>query len=186
MADENNKDEKVNEAIAEAKTNINALEKWLESINKKLPQIPKKGRDVLARLAPWLTLVGGVISLFGAWSFWQAGHAVSKLVEWSNNLSRIYGSNDAIGASSLSITWYIAFVLLIVQAVLLLMAFPKLKDGKRSGWSLLFYNSLLTGVIALVYLFTPSYGFSSLLGYLVGTAVSLYLLFQIREHFTKK
>ena len=130
MADEQNKDEKVNEAISETKTNFNALEKWLVGTNKKLPQIPAKGQDVLARFAPWLVLVGGVLSLLGAWSFWQAGHAVNRLVEWSNSLSQMYGTNNVIGASSLGVTWYIAFALLVVQAVLLLMAFPKLKEGK--------------------------------------------------------
>ncbi len=185
MADEVKHEDKVADATAEVKKNVSALEKWLEGINKQLPQIPKKGQDVIAQLAPWLALAGGIFSLIGTWGFWQAGHAVNRLVDWSNNLSRIYGTGEVISTPSLGFTWYLSLVLLLVQAALLLAAFPKLREGKKSGWDLLFYDSLLGVLIGLVYIFTPGYGFFSFIGYLIGAAISFYLLFQVRSHFTK-
>ena len=164
---------------------ISALEKWLVETNKQLPQIPKGGRDTLAQIAPWLALIGGVLSLFAAWGFWQAGHTVNKLIELSNSIYQTYGGSQAISSPTLGFTWYLSLVLLLVQAVLLLVAFPKLKEGKKFGWTLLFYNSLLTAAIGLAYAVTPRYGVSSLFMYLIGTAISLYLVFQIRDHFTK-
>lgn len=185
MADEVKQEDKVADATAEVKKNVSALEKWLEGINKQLPQIPKKGQDVLAQLAPWLALAGGIFTLLSSWWFWQAGHAVNTLVEWSNNLARTYGGNIVDTTPSLGITWYIALVLLLVQAFIMLAAFPKLKDGKKAGWDLLFYNVILGVVIGVVYVFTPSYGIFSLFGTLVGAAIGAYILFQVRGHFTK-
>lgn len=186
MAEEIKQEDKTTETKAEVQKNINALEKWLEGINKQLPQIPKKGRDVIAQLAPWLALAGGVLTLLSAWWFWQAGHSVNELVDMSNNWSRMYGGPTIESTPSLGFTWYFALVLLVVQAVLLLAAFPKLKDGKKAGWNLLFYNALLAALIGVVYLFTPNYGFGGLFSSLVGAAIGFYLLFQVRDHFAKK
>lgn len=186
MADEVKQEDKVANATAEVKKNVSALEKWLEGINKQLPQIPKKGQDILAQLAPWFALAGGIISLLSCWWFWQAGHTVNKLVEWSNELGRLYGGTVVDTTPNLGFSWYLALILLFVQAVIMLAAFPRLKDGKKSGWDLLFYNVLLALVIGVVYEFIPGYGIASLFGSVVGAAIGMYLLYQIRGHFTKK
>lgn len=186
MAEEVKQDNKTADAKVEVQKNINALEKWLEGINKQLPQIPKKGQDVLAQLAPWLALAGGIFTLASGWWFWQAGHAVNTLVEWSNELARTYGGTLVDTTPSLGLSWYLALILLLVQGVIMLAAFPKLKAGKKSGWDLLFYNVLLGVVIGVVYVFTPDYGIFSLFGSLIGAAIGAYLLFQVRGHFTKK
>lgn len=186
MAEEVKQDSKTTDAKAEVQKNIGALEKWLEGINKQLPQIPAKGRDVLAQLAPWLALAGGILTLLSCWWFWRAGHAVNRLVEWSNELGRLYGGTVIDTAPKLGLSWYLALVLLLVQGIIMLAAFPKLKAGKKMGWDLLFYNALLALLIGVVYVFTPGYGIFSLFGTIVGSAIGMYLLFQIRGHFTKK
>lgn len=190
MAEEVKKDDKAPETKTDLKSEAlsatNKLEAWLDGINKQLPQIPKKGRDVIAQITPWLALAGGVLSLLSLWWMWQAGHAVNSLVKWSNDFARTYGGTVVDTTPNLGITWYVAFALVIVQAILLLVAFPKLKGGKKAGWNLLFYNALLAALIGLAYLFTPAYGLTSFFGSLIGTAISLYLLFQIRDHFAKK
>jgi len=185
MAEEVKQEAKSVEAKAEVLKNVNALEKWLEGINKQLPQIPKKGQDVLAQLAPWLALAGGIFSLLSSWWFWQAGHVVNNLVNFSNSINQLYGSTVIDTSPRLGFSWYLALVLILVQAAIMLAAFPKLKDGKKSGWNLLFYNVLLGVLIGLVYVFTPGYGIFSLFGTLVGAAIGAYLLFQVRGHFTK-
>lgn len=186
MAEEIKQEDKTTETKAEVQKNVSALEKWLEGINKQLPQIPKKGQDVLAQLAPWLALAGGIFTLLSGWWFWRAGHAVNTLVEWSNNLARTYGGSVIDTTPSLGLSWYIAMVLLLVQGAIMLAAFPMLKEGKKAGWDLLFYNVLLGVLIGLVYVFTPGYGIFSLFGSLVGAAIGAYLLFQVRDHFVKK
>ncbi len=174
------------ELKSEAISSVSKLEGWLEGINKQLPQIPKKGRDVIAQLAPWLALAGGILTLLSSWWFWRAGHAVNQIIDISNNWSRMYGGPAIEATPNLGFTWYFALVLLVLQAVLLLAAFPKLKEGKKTGWDLLFYNALLAAFIGIVYLFTPGYGFGGLFGSFIGTAIGLYLLFQARDHFAKK
>lgn len=190
MSEETNQADKTAETKVDPKTtateSINAFENWLLGINKQLPQIPQKGRDVIAQLTPWLALAGGILTLLSTWWFWQAGHAVNSLINYTNDLSRMYGGSVIDTAPELGFTWYIALVLLVLQAILLLMAFPKLKEGKKSGWNLLFYSVLLGVLTGVIYLFTPSYGFSSLFGSVIGAAIGFYLLFQIRDHFSKK
>ncbi len=190
MSEEINQEDKTTETKVDAKTtateSVNALENWLLGINKQLPQIPQKGRDVIAQLTPWLALAGGLFTLLSTWWFWQAGHAVNSLINYSNDLNRIIGGSVIDTTPDLGFTWYFALVLLALQAILLLMAFPKLKEGKKSGWNLLFYNVLLGVLTGLVYLFTPSYGIGSFFGSVIGAAIGFYLLFQIRDHFTKK
>lgn len=190
MSDKVNQDDKAPETKTEPKSEavntVGKIEVWLESINKQLPQIPKKGRDILAQIAPWLALAGGILSLLSLLWFWRAGHTVNRIIDFSNDIIRTYGGTTIETSPNLGFTWYLALVLIAVQAFLLLAAFPKLKEGKKAGWNLLFYNALLAALIGIVYLFTPGYGFGSLFGSFLGTAIGLYLLFQVRDHFSNK
>ena len=178
-------DAKAGQSISAPKP-FDAVENWLVSVNKQLPQIPKKGRDVIAQLAPWLALAGGIVSILSLLWFWRAGHTVNRIIDISNDIIRTYGGTTIDTSPSLGVTWYLALVLMAVQAFLLLAAFPKLKDSKKAGWNLLFYNALLAALIGIVYLVTPGYGFGSLFGSFIGTAIGLYLLFQVRDHFITK
>ena len=160
-----------------------ALEKWLEDVNKKLPQIPARGKEVLAKITPWLALIGGILTLLGSWSFWQTGQYMDQYTNVLNQWSTVTG--QALTTPTLGLTWYLLLVVMVVEAVVLLVAFPRLKDGKRSGWKLLFYLAILSLVLGILYIFTPGYGGGSFIGTLIGSAIGFYLLMQIRPHFTK-
>ena len=159
-----------------------ALEKWLdENLNKKFPvQLPDGAKKWLADNSWWLALIGGGVSLWGAWRFWQLGHTASQFL---NGLSQVYGVNTY--SQDLSVFWYVVFAAMLVQAVLLLMAFQKLKVHKKSGWNLLLYSSYVSVITGVVYLMLPYYGFGSLLGTALGAVISWYILFQVRSHFAK-
>lgn len=159
------------------------LEKWVDQTVKQLPAIPANGRKWLADNAWWLALVGGILSVWGLWSMWQAANLVNQLGAWADRISASYGV--ATTSSQLGVMWYAALAAMAVQAVLMFLAFQPLKEHKKSGWNLLFYSSLVSLVVGVVYLFVPAYGISSLLGMVVGTAIGWYILFNIRGHFTK-
>ena len=178
-------EDSVKEVGEKAQKQLNGLEKWLDDIfGKKSPvQLPKDVRDILVKIAPWLALAGGVIGLASSWGFWRAGHAVNRLVDWANQFSTALGGE--VSASRLGIMWYVSLIAMVVQSVLMLAAFGGLKEQKKVGWNLLFYSSLVSALLAVAYLFTPGYGFVSFLGSLIGTAIGMFLLFQIRERYAK-
>lgn len=161
---------------------LSGVEGWLDGIfGEKFPvQLPKAAREWIVKVSPWLALVGGVLSLWASWSFWQAGHYVNRLVDWANTLSAAYGGETV---RHLGAMWYLSFVVLLVQAVLLLLAFPGLRDHKKSGWNLVFLGSLVAVALGVVQLFVSGYGFSSFIGSLIGAAISFFILFQIRSYY---
>lgn len=159
------------------------LEKWLDDlVNKQQPlQLPVDARKWIADNAWWIVLIGGVLTLWSAWGFWQAGHLMSGLTNVLNEAARMYGATTY--ANELGLMWYLALVGIVIQAVLMLLAVSKLKELKKSGWNLMFYVSLLNLVIGVIYLFVPGYAFGGLLGTLVGVAISWFFLFQVRSRF---
>jgi hypothetical protein len=177
--------EKAGSNTANFSSRTAGLEKWLdELVNKKQPvQLPGEAKRWIADNVWWIVIIGGVLSLWSAWTFWQLGHYVDGLSRYVNELSRVYGSTTY--ATELGPMWYLALVGLIIEGILLLMAFPKLKEHKKSGWDLLFYVSLVNIVIGVVYLLVPGYGFGSLIGTLLGAAIGWFFLFQIRSRFVR-
>lgn len=161
---------------------LSGLEGWLDGIfGDKFPvQLPKAAREWIVKVAPWLALVGGVLSLWAAWAFWQAGHYVNELVEWVNTFSAATGAGTT---SKLGFMWYVALIVLLLQALLMLLAFPGLRDRKKSGWNLVFFSTLVAVILGLVQLFVSGYGFGSLVGSLIGAAISFFILFQVRSHY---
>jgi hypothetical protein len=88
--------------------------------------------------------------------------------------------------SGISAVAWVGLALLVVQAVLFLVAFPSLRAFKKGGWNILFWAALVNVVYDVVYnLFGYGYmNFGQLLFSLIGAAVGLYLLFQIRPVYT--
>ena len=157
------------------KNQTNGLEKWLDDAYKKFPlQLPEGARKWLTDNAWWLVLIGGVLMLWGTWAFWQAGHYVS-------DLARSVGVDTS---QDLGFMWYIALLAMLLQAVLYLIAVPKLKNHQKSGWNLVFYASLVSVVMGLIYIFVPNYA-GNIVGVILGAAISWFFLFQVRSKFAK-
>lgn len=156
------------------------LERSLNDVFKKAPQLPEEGRKGLATALPWLALIGGVLSLIGAWNIYRLATIADQY------LSGIY---SAFGYTSpivgVTATAWIGIVVLVAQAVLLLVAFPALRSGKKSGWNMLLWADLALLVYSVVTdLFGGYVNIGGFIMYLLSTAVGLYLLFQVRPYFT--
>ncbi len=139
--------------------------------------LPTGGQKWLAENAWWLSLVGGILSLWGAWSFWSVAHYASQWIRWANEVA---GTTTNLG-----VAWYITLVAMIVQAVLLLVAVQQLKTHKKSGWNLLLYTSYVSVITGVLDLFVPGYGFSGLVGMVIGALIGWFFLFQVRGYFVK-
>jgi hypothetical protein len=161
------------------------LEKKLnEVLGEKAPyKIPKNGRESLVKLAPWLSLAGGIFGIIGALGLWRAAHRVSEVIDSVNRFSTAFGA-PIQKAPTLGLFFWASLVMLVVFSLLALIAFPGLKTQKKTtGWNLMFFSSIASTLYGVASLFYDGGGFSSFIGTIVGTTIGLYLLFQIRSHY---
>lgn len=144
----------------------------------KLPENFKKG---LVSAMPWLALLGGILSLLGAWGLYQLVSWASSWMGVANDLSMNYGYYTGYTASFGPLLW-LSLALLVVEAVVSFMAFSPLKDKKKRGWDLMFWLALLNVAYAVVYLIAAP-NIMQFVFSLLGSALGLYLLFQIRSYY---
>lgn len=140
------------------------LENFLELyLVKKAPALPKGGKEFLVKIAPWLVIVGLVLSIPAVFSLFTLSSMVS---------ANPYG---AYVTSALGPAYYISILLLVVTIVLQVMALPGLFNREKRGWNFIFYSSLVSLISSLISM--------NLAGFIIGGLLSLYLLFQVREYY---
>lgn len=165
---------------------IRKIEKSLEGPFQSLPPLPKEAKEGLAKFWPWLALFAGILQLLAAWWLYDWANSFNDVAEWANRYSEALGG-PSIANGGLSFWVWIGIIVLAVDAVILLLAFPRLQKKQRSGWDLLFLAGLLNLLYGVVSLFIDGRGgLGSLLWALIGSAIGFYLLFQIREFFGGK
>lgn len=130
---------------------------------KKAPALPKNIKEVIVTLAPWLEIVGVVLSL-------PALMAVIgfNAMMYGTPYGGYYTANSG-GSFSL------ASIFLIAGLILMVLAIPGLFKRSRMGWNYVYYSVLLNAIYSLVTM--------QLFGLIVGTLISLYLLFQVRSYY---
>ncbi len=166
---------------------LDGLEQSLnKTFNNNLPNIPKGGREVIVKIAPWLSLVGGIIGLWSAYAIflWVNASTATVLTGYGQQLDRIY-ANTGLGRSW-SLFLILSLLLTLASSILNLMAFSPLRKFQKKGWNYIFYSMLLNVVYGLVVALTSFGSFGNLLGSLIGSAIGAYLLFQVRDYYTSK
>ncbi len=164
----------------------NVEEKLNDVFVKNAPfQIPENGRKAIVRYLPWITLVLAVLMLLSSLLLWQWANTANKIVNIANEYSRLSGTTDMIAnVSRLTAAVWIGLVILLVEGVMYLAAFPGLRDRKKQGWNLLFYLAVLNIVYGVVITFTGyGQGLGSLILSIIGSIIGFYLLFQIRSYY---
>ena len=165
---------------------VKQLESSIEKVFKDLPHLPESSREGLAKIWPWLALIGGVVQLMAAWALYRVADWADKVYDLANSLSAYYGVRE-VGPSSFDKTViYVGVAVLAVEAVILLLAFPKLQKRQRSGWDLLFLGALINVVYAVLQIFTYQRGIGSFIMSLIGSALGFYLLFEVKGKFSGK
>lgn len=74
--------------------------------------------------------------------------------------------------------------MLMIDGVILLAAFPRLRVLGKDGWNLLFYGALLNLVYGVFSAFNNYGNVASLIWQVIVTGVILYFLFQIRDQYS--
>lgn len=150
------------------------LEDQLGQLFKDLPALPKGAKDLLVQWWPYVALVLGVLQLLAAIGLFGLITAASAVI--------IYAGAAYTGFSLIAA--YAGIALLVVNAVIFFMAFSPLTKKAKRGWDLLFLSSIINALYGVSQVFIGARGIGSLLGSLVGTAIGLYLLFQIRDRYS--
>ncbi len=161
---------------------LNKLEARLESVFKGAPKLPENAVKTIVSWLPWINLVLGIFSLWAAYALWHWAHQVNSLVNYLNGLSAAYGGS-ATTASNMTAGLWLALIVIAFEGVLFLMAFPATQAKSKRGWSLMFYAALVNLVYGIVLLFTDYGSTGNFLGYLVGTVLGLWILFQIKPKY---
>lgn len=141
--------------------------------------LPEEAKKMIGQLMPWVTLIGGVLSVAGAWVLFSSINAVSYLGGIADDAARMYGYGYTSAGRGLVFIVWISIALLVTQAVLHFMAFPALRLLKKSGWRLLMYANLLWLVYNIVYFFYLM-DVMNLIFSLIGSLAGLFILFQVR------
>lgn len=162
---------------------LDSFEKSLnELFNKSAPKLSQKAKDMIVEWVPWVSLILGVFTLASVWWVWDWANTANRLADYANQLSATLGGGDVVSDRLTAGIW-LGLVVLAAEALVYIMAFSPLKARKKSGWNFLFYALLLNVVYGLVIMFTNYGNFGNLIGYVIGSSIGLYFLFQIREKY---
>lgn len=137
------------------------MEEWFE----KFPALPKKGKEVLVKLAPVLSLIFGILGIITAISGLGLLTATSPFA--------FLGGAQLVSSYGIG---FLSVLIYLVASALLLAAFPGLKRRKIRGWNLLFWSEMVSLVAGLVSL-------TGILSALIGALIGFYLLFQIKSYY---
>lgn len=163
---------------------LKPIENKLEEVFKGVPPLPTSTKKMLAEWLRWVALVVGILQLLAAWSLWAWGRDLNRAVETINSYTSAFGV--ATPVEKLSIFYWVSLIVLVVDAVILLMAYPGLKARTKDGWNLVFLGSLINVVYGVFSAFSNRGGISSLIYSLIGSAAGFYLLFQVKDQYMVK
>lgn len=132
------------------------LEKVLgEYLVKKAPALPKNIKEVVIKFAPWVVMLMMVMSVPAILAILGTGYGYG------------YGVNYGM--------YWVSIGVLVVTLILEGLALKGLLDKTKSGWRMMFYATLVSAVHNVLV--------GSWVGLIVGTLISLYVLFQVREYY---
>lgn len=156
--------------MAEAKgTDFKSLMKQLEDnlelyLGRKAPALPKEWKEFLVKIAPYLAILGVVLGV----------PAILALLGVSTFIVPLGTLGGALaGKPFLGVGFLVSVLFLGAMVVLEALAISPLFKRSKTGWNYMYYATLLGAVQNIISL--------NVGGLVIGTLLSLYLLFQVRE-----
>jgi len=152
---------------ADLKQGLSQLEDTLEVyLVKKAPfSIPENWKELIVRFAPYLTILGIIVSVPAVFAVLGLGALVSPFTAF-------LGPRYAL---SYSFNYVLSMVALVVVIVLAAMAVPGLFRREEKAWRFLFYASLVNAVSGFLG--------GDWVGMIIGTLLFWYVLFQVKEYY---
>jgi hypothetical protein len=142
---------------------VDNLEKKLdEFFTKKVWQLPKKAREVIVKIAPYLAILSLVVTI----------PMILTLLGFSFLTPMYFLKGIQFG-----LTYSLSLIFLLVGVVLAVIIIPGLFKKEKRVWKIMFWMSLINAVSSLLKM--------DLGGLILGTGLSWYVLFQVKEYYTK-
>jgi hypothetical protein len=140
---------------------IGFLDFWLV---KKAPfQIPAGAKEWIVKWGPWIDVVLLVLSL--------------PIILAAIGITAVFSPVAMMAGTGYSSLYWVSIIVLVAQLGLQVAALPGLFARKMSGWTLLFYSQIVSLVYSVVS--------GSIVGAVISAVIGFYLLFQIREKYSK-
>ena len=130
-----------------------------EYFGKKAPALPANIKEILVKLAPYLTILGVILSVPAILGVLGMGVVP-------------YGAAWMMGVGY---RYYLGIAFMLVTVVLEALAIPGLLARKKQGWNWIYYSVLVNMVYMLVSF--------NIVGLLIGTLIGMYVLFQVRTYY---
>jgi hypothetical protein len=142
---------------------LGKLEDTLETylVDKAPFQLPKGAKEFIVKYGPWIALVMLVLSL--------------PMILLAFGLGALVAPFALLGGVQASVGFGLGMIFSLGMIVIEAIAIPGLFKRKLSAWRLMYYSALLGGVQALISF--------NLGGLVIGTGLSLYILFQIKSYY---
>lgn len=143
--------------------NLNQLEEVLEKyLVDKTPSIPDDWKELIVKFAPYLTIFGLIFlapTILGAFGFG----------------AYFLSFNPFYGRAFFGFNYWLHILFVTIEVVFMALAVSPLFKKEEKGWRYLYYGALVSGVSSLISF--------DLVGFIVGTGLSLYVLFQVKEYY---
>ncbi len=140
---------------------LNKLDKQVDDMSAKLPALPENFRELIVKFSPYIAVISIVFSL--------------PLVLGVLGLSAVAAPFAALGGLHAFTGFSLSIIFVIGNVILTAMAIPGLFARKRIAWEYMLYSVILTAISSLI-----SFELGSLV---VGTAISLYVLYQVKSYY---
>src|SRR5690554_5542483 len=101
---------------------LKRAEDSLAGLFKGAPKLSDSSKESVVKIWPWLALVGGILQLLAAVSLWRWARVASDVSEFYRAIGV-----DSINADRWSVWVWISLIILIVEGIMLLIAFPRLQ-----------------------------------------------------------
>jgi len=148
------------------KASFNQLETLLDDyLGKKAPALPENIKEIIVSFAPYLAIIGIVISLPAIVAILGIGTMMGPFTAF---LGASYTMSYGVG-------YYVGVVGLIISAVLDGLAIKGLFKRSMGAWRLMYYSSLVSFVASILQ--------GSFSGALIGLLIGLYILFQVKSKY---
>ena len=147
-------------------TDLKGSLKSLEGIldlyfGQKAPAMPTNIKELIVNLAPWLTLILGLLSL--------------PAILFVFGLGTLFAPFSFLGGVRAGFNYSLSMIVLAISVVLGFLAVPGLFKKTRQGWNFVYYSALVSVLYSLVSF--------NLGGLIIGALISFYILFQVRTYY---
>lgn len=145
------------------KSLLSQLDATLEEyLVKKAPfTLPPNVKEAIVKFGPWITLILLILTLPAILLFLGLGTLVLPF--------------SYLGGIHAGLNYTVSMIFSLIVLVLEVIALPGLFSRSKSGWNFVYYATLLTAVENIL---TFNLG-----GLIIGTTLSLYILYQVKEYY---